>query len=111
MWLVTQHGFFNVIQYPEDRKKDLLTIKARRESDLIQLKKLTPLGKIEFSDKADYKYRAKEKRSDVQAGMVEMIGKIDYDKTKSRLNKVHPDRSDIYLSTWGILCELDECAV
>ena len=108
MWLVTQHGFFNVIQYPEDKKKNPLTIKARRKSDLIQIGKLIPLGKIEFSDRADYKYRAKAKRPDVQACMAEMIGKIDYDKTKSRLNEVHPDRSDIYLSTWGVLCELDE---
>ena len=110
MWLVTQHGFYNVVQYPEDKRTDLLTIKARRKGDLVELRKLIALGKIEDGAEtgADYRYRVKAMRSDVQAGMGEMIGRIDYAKTKGRVHEVHPDREEIYLSTWNVLCELDE---
>lgn len=113
MWIVTQHGFFNIIQYPEDRADDLLTIKARRRVDLIGVKERYEDAisrEIEISDKADYRYRLKVPRK-IAAHMIRAtVMEIDYPKFKSRIMATpsQRDRHDIYLQVWDILHQLQE---
>lgn len=112
MWLVTQHGFFNIIQYDEDKEKDLLTIKARRRKDLVGLSTVFGLAnpRIEVSDAADYRYRLKEDRETVMDIVSSMVGKIDYPKFKSRILALpdQRDRHGIYLRVWETLMDLQD---
>lgn len=112
MWLVTQHGFFNIIQYDED-KPDLLTIKARRREDLVwatdELKLMgAPAGPIETYELADYAYRIKAPKDDVMNLVAKMASSVDYDKFKGRIIEVQPDRHAIYLRVWQELYVLQE---
>lgn len=114
MWIVTEDGFFNIIQYPEDKERDLLTLKARRGADLVQAA-ADIFGNdddyndfIEESDDADYKYRMKAQRWRVVDYIASKVRAIDYPKTKDALNATHPDRSGIYLAVWDTLSELQD---
>jgi hypothetical protein len=111
MWLVTQHGFFNIIQYEEDKPKDILTIKARRWTDLKRLKEDYHLkGTIEISDAADYRYRLKVIRPTVGMIVQSMVHQIDYPKFKSRIIALpeQRDRHGIYLRVWEQLFDLQD---
>ncbi len=126
MWLVTQHGFFNIIQYDEDEPEDILTIKARRRVDLESLKatlmifnewddlidgiKAEDRYTIETSDAADYRYRMKVRRKDVVELVKDMVDNIDYPKFKGRIMALpeQRDRHDIYLQVWDQLHLLQE---
>lgn len=106
MWLVTQHGFFNIVQSDDDGKRNLLTIKARRKEDLVNLREFIPFKGIDDSKMNDYRFRAKAKCVDIQSGMQKVIAFIDYPKFKPRIHDVQPDRSEIYLSVWYNLSQL-----
>lgn len=111
MWIVSQHGFYNIIQYEEDKAKDLLTVKARRKEDLDAFKEMMPdgdFGPIENYELADYAYRMKGPRQDVTEAVNSMVDCIDYHKTKDRLRQTHPDRMAIYYGVWRTLAALQE---
>jgi hypothetical protein len=105
MWLVTQHGFFNIVHSDSD-SDDILTMKARRKEDLVNLKKFILFKKIDESKSADYQFRAKARRIDIEGGIQKIISLIDYPKFKSRIHEVQPDRSDIYMNVWCDLSQL-----
>jgi hypothetical protein len=110
MWLVTQHGFFNIVQSDDDAKKELLTIKARRREDLDAFGSIVPgsSGVIQESEVNDYRFRMKIPRECAVAAIAEMVGIIDYPKTKGRLAHTHPDRTSTYLTTWFNLLDLQD---
>ena len=110
MWLVTQHGFFNIVQSDDDEAKELLTIKARRREDLEDFGGIVPggMGVIQESEINDYRFRMKIPRECAVAAVAEMVGLVDYPKTKGRLHTTHPDRESIYLTTWFNLTDLQD---
>jgi len=111
MWLVTKIGFFNIIQYPEDKAKDLLTIKARSRDDLENFNEFLPSlgeGKIEESHEADYRFRIKLPRQDAIYVVHCLVEQIDYKLTKPAIAEKYPERSGIYFSVWDRLYEIQE---
>lgn len=111
MWLVTEHGFFNIVQSDDDADKGLLTIKGRRMKDLEKIKALLGqhvASEIQTSYVNDYHFRIKAHADAVGDLIGHMVKRINYNKTKSRLHKRQPDRDDIYLAVWGKLAALQD---
>lgn len=106
MWLVTQHGFFNIVEQDDDKRKELLTVKARTRKDIEFASGFFDNSKIEESDKADYRFRTKATATSVTAFVSYLARSIDYGKTKEALHKAHPERSGIYFGVWDILSEI-----
>lgn len=107
MWIITKIGFFNIIQYPEDKEAGLLTIKARSRKDLEKAQKYLPnIGEIEESAEADYRFRLKSPKLAV-AGMIgDLVEEIDYRLTKPAISERFPERSGIYFGVWNTLYEI-----
>ena len=60
MWLMTAIGFFSIVEKPNDRHDDTLTVRARVEGDLAALKAryLPEMGEIKADQGTDYRFRA-----------------------------------------------------
>lgn len=111
MWIVSQHGFYNIVQYEDDIAQDILTVKARREGDLVAFQTFLPetvvaTTEIETSDEADYRYRLKAPKDAVVNAVADMVDLINYSKTKGRIALVQPDRLLIYTQVWSDLYDL-----
>ena len=109
MWLVTEHGFFNIVESDDDAEKGLLTIKGRRIEDLQKIKALLGqhvAGEIQTSYKNDYHFRLKAHADAVGNLIGKMVKSIDYAKTKERLHRQFPDRDGTHLEVWSVLDEL-----
>ena len=67
MWIMTTIGFFSIVQKPEDKHGEMLTIRSRVKSDLIALRDqyLPSLGPIATNVGTDYQYRASAPQTDV----------------------------------------------
>lgn len=108
MWLVTEHGFFNIVQSDGDEHDQLLTVKARRKDDLAIFADRIPSAKIEESDTADYRFRLKGPRELVSMVVNDMVEEIDYPRFKGRIAVVQRDRLPLYTAVWETLYHLQE---
>lgn len=112
MWIITKIGFFNIIEQDDDRKKGLLTVKARSREDLENFKKFNIrlqdrlTGGIEESAVTDYRFRIKARRNDIQDTVSVLVANIDYGKTKPAISEHFPERSGIYYGVWETLYEI-----
>jgi hypothetical protein len=109
MWIITRIGFFNIIQYDEDKAKDLLTVKARSREDLDNFKNLsirTLITEIEESQVTDYQFRLKAPRDIVIQTVAKLVDDIDYGKTKPAISEKFPERAGIYFGVWDRLYEI-----
>ena len=108
MWLVTNFGFFSVVQKKGD---DILTVRARVRSDLEALKEkyIPTLGDILEGEGTDYKYRAKVSREDLAKAMQKIIMDIDYSNFKDSVAEQQGyKRASIYGEVWGDLMRLQK---
>lgn len=106
MWLVTRHGFFNIVQSDDDEQKGLLTVKARRIEDIECMRILLGAhthGPIETSYVNDYHFRLKADAKAVGVLIGKLVADIDYPRTKPVL---HKSRSGIYYRVWEVLTAL-----
>lgn len=109
MWLITPVGFFSIVDKPGDRKRDVLTIRARVRSDLVELKArfLPTLGRISESLDTDYRYRAKAPRADVAGAAAQMIADLHYSNFKSEVAvRQGANRAHLYHDVWDVLYRL-----
>jgi hypothetical protein len=109
MWLQTTCGFFSIVEKPEDRGAGTLTVRARVEKDLEDLKaqympELTP---INTSGDTDYRYRAKGPKAAVSAGIGRAVAGIDYSNFKNAVaSRQGQARAAVYHEVWDTLLEL-----
>ncbi len=109
MWLITNIGFYSIVQKPEDEQEALLTIRARVKADLENLRDryLPCLGAISEDAGTDYKYRAKAPCLDLASALSQMTLDIDYGNFKDSVAKRQgPDRSKLYHEVWDVLHRL-----
>src|SRR5687767_7647679 len=102
MWLITNFGFFSVVEKPDDDSAGTLTIRARVKSDLVALRDryLPSLGEITGGG-TDYKCRAKASREAVAVAMMKAALDIDYINFKNSVAKTHgSDRASLYHEVW-----------
>lgn len=127
MWLMTNRGFYSIVEKPWDKPDSTLTVRARRRSDieaflaLIEDNALDSIPSaradhmaegtdfIEFDDRADYAWRVRVPRTQVGLVVARVIGGIDYDNFKSDVAKkgLH-DHASCYSSVWGAMSRLQD---
>src|SRR4051812_16928182 len=98
MWLVTNFGFFSIVEKPEDKQAGTLTIRARVKSDLVALREryLPSLGEITGGG-TDYKCRAKATRDAVAMAIFKAVLDLGYNNFKSSVGKAQgPKRESLY---------------
>jgi 8-oxo-dGTP pyrophosphatase MutT (NUDIX family) len=113
MWLMTNFGFFSVVEKPGDKQDGVLTVRARVRDDLIALRNryLPELGEIEANAGTDYKYRARISRNALANAAARIVGDIDYQNFKSSVGKEQgSERAHVYADVWTALHELQETA-
>lgn len=103
MWLMTNFGFFSVVQKKDD---DFLTVRSRIKKDIEDLKEnyLPNLGPIIHGEGTDYQYRAKVSREDMAYAMEQIVSDIDYPNFKDSVaDKLGHKRAKVFGEVWSIL--------
>jgi hypothetical protein len=108
MWLITNFGFFSIVQKPGER---VLTVRSRVEDDLDRLRAryLPTLGPTATGVGTDYLHRAKVSHSDLAEAMPAIVGDITYSNFKDKVGECQGyDREAIYHHVWDVLFQLQE---
>lgn len=108
MWLITNFGFFSVVQKTGEEK---LTLRARALADLENLKAryLTELGEIIRGGGTDYQYRVKVSREEFGEAAKKIAMDIDYSNFKNSVAKKQGHkRAGIYHDLWSLLWHISE---
>lgn len=111
MWLITNFGFFSIVEKPDDRARGKLTIRARVRSDLECLRDryLPSMGAISESSGSDYRFRAIADRQSVATAMQQAIADIDYANFKNAVAVEQGwQRADKYHDVWAVLYGLQD---
>jgi hypothetical protein len=89
MWVITNCGFFSVVEKPDDKRERTLTIRARVRADLENLREgyLPALGPISEDAGTDYKYRARAPRLALASALSQIALDIDYSNFKDSVAK------------------------
>jgi len=107
MWLITNFGFFSVVQKPGEKQ---LTIRARVKKDLENLRQkyIPNLGETLEGVGTDYRYRAKVSHEDFAEATKKMVFDIDYSNFKNSVAaKQGEKRERIYHKVWATLLDLE----
>lgn len=109
MWLMTDIGFFSIVQKPADQALGRLTIRSRVRSDLEALcKRFGFVDAITEDTGTDYPYRVTAKKADVAAVLAQLATDIDYPNFKDRVKKVQgAARAAAYGDVWSVLYDLE----
>lgn len=111
MWLLTNFGFFSVVQKPGDAEKQSLTVRARVKADLESLRQkyIPNMGPIQANSGSDYKYRASISRSDFAIAALKIALDIDYSNFKDSVAANQGKaRAGVYHEVWHQLLKLQE---
>ncbi len=109
MWLITNFGFFSIVEKPDDQGSGTLTIRARVKTDLESLRDryLPELGEIVTSEDTDYKYRAKVSRTEFADAASQIVQDIDYTNFKNSVAETQgARRAHAYGKVWNVLYDL-----
>jgi hypothetical protein len=112
MWILTTFGFFSVIQKPEDKEKEMLTVRGRVRADLEALRSmyLPDASPISEDERADYRYRIQINAATFGATLSRVVGDIDYCNFKNAVaERQGLTRHDLYLLVWQVLHQLNIC--
>lgn len=109
MWLLTNIGFFSIVERPEDIDQKSVTIRARVRSDLEALQKLylPDLTHIHETTHTDYRFRARAFKRDLAKAMAALVDGISYPNFKDEVYKVQGRaRASLYARVWSNLYEM-----
>ncbi|HOI94567.1 MAG TPA: hypothetical protein PK250_07660 [Syntrophobacter fumaroxidans] len=108
MWLITNFGFFSIVQKSGERD---LTVRARVREDLDTLREkyLPSLSETAEWEGTDYRFRAKASHAAVADAMRMIALDIDYSNFKnSVMAKQGSKREETYANVWSVLYRLQE---
>jgi ADP-ribose pyrophosphatase YjhB (NUDIX family) len=111
MWLLTNFGFFSVVEKPDDSAAGTLTVRARVRGDLEALRDryLPNMGAIVEGAGTDYKYRAKVTRDSFAVAALQIVRDIDYANFKGSVAQtMGHDRATVYGKVWDVLAKLKD---
>lgn len=109
MWMVTDRGFYSVVD--KGVVEGELCVRARVRMDLEKLCQLPPMqkyaGSIEESDLGDYRCRINVRREDWIEATALLAGEIDYPNFKNAVKaRQGAGRAHTYTNVWTALYEL-----
>ena len=112
MWLITNFGFFSVVEKPDDPKLGTLTVRSRVREDLESLKEQyfeKTMAEIQVNAKTDYKYRAKVPREAMAGAMTQIIMELNYSNFKNSVAENQGyERASVYSKLWETLYKLQD---
>ena len=112
MWLITNFGFFSVVQKSDDPKLGTLTVRSRVREDLESLKEQyfkQTMGEIQVNTGTDYKYRAKVPREAMAGAMSQIIMDLEYSNFKNSVAENQGyKRASVYSKLWETLYKLQD---
>lgn len=106
MWILTDLGFFSIVETPGDRDEGRLTIRARVRGDLdaLRAKVLPGLGPIADGGGTDYPFRATAPRGDVAMALANLAMNLDYANFKDAVKaRQGAKRAAAYGEVWQVL--------
>lgn len=104
MWIVTQQGFFSIVQHRDE--PDTFLVRARVQGDLENMVQLSGLNqKVLSTPQADYPYRVSLSREELGRVMDSLGNDIDYPNFKSRIaaKTDQRNRSRVYFNVYHAL--------
>lgn len=107
MWLITNFGFFSVVQKSGE---ELLTIRARARKDLLNLrdKHLPNMEEIIEGAGTDYPFRARVSHESFAEAARKITMDIDYSNFKNSVAKTQGSkRAKTYSRIWEVLLQLE----
>lgn len=111
MWVLTNFGFFSVVQKPGDKAAGLITVRSRVRADLENLRAgyLPDMGIIEEDAGTDYRYRARVPHQSFARAAKKIALDVDYSNFKNSVaaQQGHK-RAHIYHKVWDTLYNLEE---
>ena len=107
MWILSEQGFYSVVQKEWNVRSDSLTIRARCEADLENLRAFLPTmtATVESND-SDYRFRTVAGKDAVADAVAGLVRDIDYDNFKARIATENFKRASIYGRVWQELIRL-----
>jgi len=109
MWIMTDFGFFSIVQKPDDLAAGTLTVRSRAREDLENLQtrfSMFPSTIIESAE-TDYRIRLKMKAKDLAVVIGATVQDISYSNFKSRVSKSQGHaRAHVYSDVWAALLPL-----
>lgn len=110
MWLITNMGFFSVVEKPGDRGEGKLTVRGRARKDLEELSKRLPSSPaVTEGGGTDYPYRVRVDREELATAAAQLVREIGYANFK---NEVHArqgaKRAKVYGTVWGDLLAVEK---
>jgi hypothetical protein len=111
MWLLTNFGFFSIVEKPDDKTAGTLTIRSRVKADLEVLRDryLPNMQQIEANAGSDYKFRARASREEIAAGIQQAIRDLDYSNFKNSVASTQGHkRASLYHAVWDVLYRLQD---
>ena len=111
MWIVTDRGFFSVVDKGEP--EGCLCVRARVREDIENLCRLDSLTSyadtIEESELSDYRFRIHVKREDWVKAAADLSEQIDYDNFKNAVAaRQGYERASVYSKVWSVLFGLQK---
>ncbi len=111
MWIMSNLGFFSIVQKPRDKGAGTLTVRARVKADLENLRTqyIPFLGAIAEHSGSDYRFRATAPQKDVAAALGQMALNLNYSNFKDEVAKRQGKaRALAYGKVWNALYELQD---
>ena len=111
MWIVTDRGFFSVVDKGEP--EGFLCVRARVREDIENLCRLESMtayaDSIEESGFSDYRFRIHVKREDWVRAAADLSEQIDYDNFKNAVaSRQGYERASVYSKVWSVLFGLQK---
>jgi hypothetical protein len=111
MWLITNFGFFSIVQKPGDKSSGMLTVRGRVKSDLeaLRAKYLPEMQEIAANAGSDYKYRAKVPSEALAKALKQIVLELDYGNFKNSVAESQgTERAHLYHEVWDVLYRLQQ---
>ncbi len=109
MWLVTDRGFYSVVDKGD--RPGYLCVRGRVREDIEALFELDSLAgyaaDVIETENSDYRYRVYVRREHWVAATADLAGQISYDNFKNEVaGRQGRERAHIYMAVWQALFEL-----
>ena len=131
MWLMTNRGFYSIVEKEWDRTDGTLTVRARTLEDIERFIEMCPTSPIdtvlvesrpdhcaeestqsafiEEDERADYRWRIRIDREEVGRVMLAHIGNIDYENFKNSVaDNGLTEHAACYAKVWGDMMRLQQ---
>jgi hypothetical protein len=103
MWLMTQHGFYSIVQ----KAAGVYHVRSRERADLENLVKGVPLpdAEIHESREADYAFRLLVGKPELDKIMAFLGNTVDYPNFKGRIDAMPAQAHKPYHKVWRVLAD------